>query len=943
MPLKSQSLLLAVCVSVIAVLSGCANGPADFIILAPVVSLSPATISFPSTLVGASSSAQTVSIKNTGNANLDITGISITGANASGFTETNTCGSTLGISATCSVAIKFTPASAGTFSAELSIADNAAGSPQSVALTGTGTASSAPQAVLAPAALSFGSLPINATAAAQSVTLSNPGNATLNITGLKLTGSGAADFAITGSTCASTLAALSSCTIAINFTPQSAASFAASLNVTDNAPTPLQTVALSGTGTAAAAPIASLSSAAIAFPSTSVGITSPAQTLRLSNTGTAPLTISGIALGGINPSGFAETTTCGTTLAVSATCTIVTTFTPQSSAAYNATLAVTDNATGSPQVVALTGTGVPTPTGSFTGAAFSGQVMAGSLPIIGATVQIYTTGTGGNGSAGAQRLDTSLVTDSNGAFSVSAYTCPLSTSILYIVATGGPAGPSGTPNSSPFLMSSPGACNTLTSGSSYILNERTTVAGAYAFSQFLATGGQIGSTATNSSGITLAAGTLANLVDISAGTATGPGFPGNATAPTALLDALANLLNACIVSVGSGSSACSGLYSAAAVAGVAPTNTLDAIMNIAQHPAANVAALYTLSTASQAYTPVPTTAPRDWTLFVNFTGGGMNDPTGVAIDSAGRVWVANYHSTASLFSNTGTPVFLSGITGNGLCDSYGAAVDQNDHVWIPNAQDACGASSVTVLSPSGTSVGVYTAGGIYYPFAVAIDSASDAWIANNAHTLTILSNSGASLSGANGYASSTLVFPNAVAVDSNRNGWLANSSSDTVTKVSADGSTFTEYVTGSAPDGVAIDASNNVWVANFRSSSLGLVTAAGVVASGAAGYTGGGLYFPQGIAVDGAGNVWAANYHAPDSNYGDSLTELSGAASATPGTALSPSIGYGTNAGMADAYSLAIDASGNIWVSSFGSSSLIEFIGLAAPVKTPLLGFTHIP
>ena len=1045
-----QSVVLAVCLSVFGSLSGC-TGPGDSTILTPIASLSVGALSFSATTAGATSPAQTITLKNTGGATLNITSISITGANASNFAATNNCGSSLAASATCTVSITFTPSSAASFSASLSFADNAANSPQSVTLTGAGISAPVPLAVFNPTALSFGSQAIN-TAATQTITLSNPGNATLNISGFMIAGANPTDFAITANTCGSTLASLSSCAIAVTFTPLSTATLTASLSVTDNAATSIQTVALSGTGTPTPAPIVSLSPSTLTFPTTSVGTTASSQNITLSNAGNATLNITGILITGTNPADFTQTTTCGTSLAASSTCSISVTFSPASATTFTATLSVTDNAAGSPQsasltgtgstapapiatlspttltlpgtaigytspprtitlsnsgnaplnitgitidgsnptdfaqtnncgttlaaassctlsitftpasantltatltvadnnnpspqTVTLTGTGILAPIGTFTGTPFTGRVLAGNLPVIGAQVQIYTAGTTGNGSAGAQRLATSLVTDSTGSFSISApYTCPLASSILYIVATGGQTGTSGAPNSSTVLMSSPGACNTITTGASYTLNELTTVAGAYAFSQFLTTGANLGSTPTNSSGITLAAGTFANFVDPSAGTAPGPAFPSNGTAPTAELDALANLLNACTVSAGPGSSACSSLFSEAAVAGIVPTNTLDAILNIAKHPAASVAALYNLSTASKAFSPVPTAAPRDWTLFVNFTGGGMNGATAVAVDSRGRVWVASYYSAASLFSNTGAPVFASGITGNGLCDSYAAAVDQNDHVWITNADDPCGVNSVTVLSATGANVGIYTAGGVYYPFAVAIDSSNDAWIADNNHTVVILANNGTPLSGSGGYASSTLEFPTAIAVDSNRNGWLANFSSNTVTKVSPDGSTFTPYVVGSAPAGVAIDPSNNIWVTSFSGDSLALVTSTGVVASGANGYTGGGLDHPQGIAVDGAGNAWTANYRTP-TNIGDSLTELSGAASTIPGTPLSPSIGYGTNAGMLEAFDLAIDASGNIWVSSFGNDTLTEFVGLAAPVKTPLLGYTHIP
>jgi hypothetical protein len=73
----------------------------------------------------------------------------------------------------------------------------------------------------------------------------------------------------------------------------------------------------------------------------------------------------------------------------------------------------------------------------------------------------------------------------------------------------------------------------------------------------------------------------------------------------------------------------------------------------------------------------------------------------------------------------------------------------------------------------------------------------------------------------------------------------------------------------------------------------------------------------------------------------NSLSELSGATSSavsTPGTLLSPSTGFGADASILQPYGLAIDASGNIWLSNFGNSTLTEFLGVAVPVKTPLVG-----
>jgi hypothetical protein len=180
--------------------------------------------------------------------------------------------------------VTFTPAAAAAYTASLSVADNATGSPQTATLSGTGTPAPAPVASLSPTSLSFPSTTAGTTATALSTTLSNTGNATLNITGITLTGVNPADFAIatTGTTCASTLAAGATCTIAATFTPAAAGSFTASISVADNATGSPQTATLTGTGTA---PLAT---------DFTITATPPAQTVAPGSVATFNINTSGI-------------------------------------------------------------------------------------------------------------------------------------------------------------------------------------------------------------------------------------------------------------------------------------------------------------------------------------------------------------------------------------------------------------------------------------------------------------------------------------------------------------------------------------------------------------------------------------------------------------------------------------------------------------------------
>lgn len=208
----------------------------------PVASLSPPNLSFSQT-VGATSASQQITLTNTGNAVLNITAPPvIIGTNAAEFAQTTTCGATLAADNSCFINVTFTPTAAGTAIASVSVTDNAAGSPQTVPLTGLGLS---PAAMLSPSPLTFSSQLAGASATL-TVTLTNGGNAPLTITSIAFTGPNASEFGQTNN-CPSSLAPDNSCTINVTFTPTAAGSATASLSVTDNAPGSPQTVPITGT------------------------------------------------------------------------------------------------------------------------------------------------------------------------------------------------------------------------------------------------------------------------------------------------------------------------------------------------------------------------------------------------------------------------------------------------------------------------------------------------------------------------------------------------------------------------------------------------------------------------------------------------------------------------------------------------------------------------
>ncbi len=327
---------------------------------APTVTLSPSSLTFPSTVEGSSSATQAVTLKNTGGSSLTISNIGFSGADPGSYSETSNCGTSVAAGASCTITVTFKPLIAGTVTAALSVSDNAFDSPQTVQLSGTGTVAQA-NAGFSATSITFGSTAVGATNAT-TLQLQNYGTTVLSISGISITGANASSFLQTNM-CGASLAAGTSCSITLTFRPLVAGSLTASLQAVDNAYGSPQTVALSGTSTSGAGTTATLSPTSLSFPSTVVGVAAATQSVTLKNTGTATLSIASKGFSGANIGSFAETDTCGFSVAASASCTLTFTFTPAATGPLSATFSLTDNATGSPQTVSLSGTGASAGTG----------------------------------------------------------------------------------------------------------------------------------------------------------------------------------------------------------------------------------------------------------------------------------------------------------------------------------------------------------------------------------------------------------------------------------------------------------------------------------------------------------------------------------------------------------------------------------------------------
>lgn len=228
-----------------------------------------------------------------------------------------------------------------------------------------------------PASVAFGNVVIgvtSATSAAKTVTITNPAKGQpVTGLGLQITGANPGDFTISGNNCASTLAIATSCSAMLTFTPGALGTRTASLVVSDTGNANAGLSALSGTGIAGNLTI---TPATTSFGNVVVGSSSASKAITVKNPNTATLSIaSATASAGF---AIASDQCSGGNLAPGATCAIGVVFNPIQTGALSGSVTISDDAAGSPQSVALGGTGIlQNPTFSATSLAF-GRVQVGS-------------------------------------------------------------------------------------------------------------------------------------------------------------------------------------------------------------------------------------------------------------------------------------------------------------------------------------------------------------------------------------------------------------------------------------------------------------------------------------------------------------------------------------------------------------------------------------
>lgn len=299
----------------------------------PNVVLTPASLTFPQTNVGAQSPAQMITIANTGGETLPLAGEAVTGD----FTiAANTCGSSLPANASCTVSLVFVPTGSGTRTGAFTVTDSLG--TQTAQLSGIGLAAATD--TLTPLALTFAAQQVGTVSTAQVITLSNSGDQPLTSIAVATSG----DFSAANN-CGSLLQGHGSCTIAVTFVPTLVGTAIGALMVTDEFRT--QTVDMTGTGTAP--PGVSAEPASINFGGLAAGTTSSVQTVTITNSGGSALT----SLTAAVTANFAVAgNNCPATLGVGSACQIGVTFTAPAGAGSVAG-SLTINAANLPQPLAV--------------------------------------------------------------------------------------------------------------------------------------------------------------------------------------------------------------------------------------------------------------------------------------------------------------------------------------------------------------------------------------------------------------------------------------------------------------------------------------------------------------------------------------------------------------------------------------------------------------
>ena len=344
-------------------------------------------------------------------------------------------------------------------------------------------------------------------------------------------------------------------------------------------------------------------------------------------------------------------------------------------------------------------------------AGMHGRVHGGQQPVTIATIQLYAVGTTGDGSAPTALLKIPVATDLSGSFNITdLYTCPSSTTLVYIVSTGGNPGLAlGTNNTAIVLMAALGQCGSLTASTNIVIDEVTTVAAAAALAHFTTPPYAIGSSSSDAGALAAAFANATSLADVSTGTS--PGVGQNASnVPVTTINTLANILATCVNSASSTSSTCAALFSLTG----SPSDVLSAAVILEQSPSSyNTNAIYALSDSTGPFQPQLTAPPASFAIGSSISTSSISaSPGNVTIGSTvvltsliGPIFTGlegvKFGSVSASGSYSATQITATVPSGAPLGTVNGTVTTTTaTYAFIVNIYNPSGAAGVT-LPPSG--------------------------------------------------------------------------------------------------------------------------------------------------------------------------------------------------------------------------------------------------
>jgi sugar lactone lactonase YvrE len=374
------------------------------------------------------------------------------------------------------------------------------------------------------------------------------------------------------------------------------------------------------------------------------------------------------------------------------------------------------------------------------------------------------------------------------------------------------------------------------------------------------------------------------------------------------------------------------------------------------------------------------------------------DPSGVALDASGNLYIADGtnarirkvaagNGIISTVAGTGSAGFSGDggpATAAGLSSAARVALDASGNLYIADSFNnrirkvAAGSGIISTVAGNGSAAfsgdgGPATAAGLNFPYGVALDASGNLYIADHQRIRqvaagsgiisTVAGNGSAGFSGDGGPATAAGLQPYGVALDASGNLYIADVSSSRIRKVTA-GSGIISTVAGngsaefsgdgglataaglSSPVDVALDASGNLYIAvpsnnRIRKVAAGSGIISTVAGNGSAEFSGdggsataAGLYFPVGVALDASGSLYIAD------SYNNRIRKVaagSGIISTVAGNGTAGFLGDGgpaTTAGLASPRGVALDPSGNLYITDSGNRRIREVAAGSGIIST---------